>query len=108
MGVIPAKAGIQIIMKSYYVYILASKRNGSLYVGVTNNLSRRIFEHKNDLLDGFTKKYRIHLLVYYEVHDEIESAINREKNIKAWKRHWRLELIEKDNPEWKDLCDELE
>ncbi|MBI4215187.1 MAG: GIY-YIG nuclease family protein [Parcubacteria group bacterium] len=95
-------------MKSYYVYILASKRNGSLYVGVTNNLSRRIFEHKNDLLDGFTKKYRIHLLVYYEVHDEIESAINREKNIKAWKRQWRLNLIEKDNPEWKDLCDELE
>jgi putative endonuclease len=90
-------------MKKYYVYILASKKNGTLYVGVTSNLCGRIWQHKNNVLAGFTNKYKIHNLVYYEEHDEVYMAIQREKSIKAWKRKWKLELIEKDNPQWKDL-----
>lgn len=90
-------------MKQYYVYILASKRNGTLYIGVTDNLIRRIYEHKNDMVEGFTEKYQVHLLVYYEVHSEINEAIQREKRIKKWKREWKLNLIEKVNPEWNDL-----
>ena len=90
-------------MKKYYVYILASKRNGTLYIGVTNDLIRRVYEHKNDLIDGFTKKYGVHRLVYYEQYDEIVNAIQREKRLKKWNRQWKIELIEKENPEWKDL-----
>jgi putative endonuclease len=93
--------------KNYFLYILSNKRNGTLYTGVTNNLIRRIYEHKNSLYDGFTKKYNIHNLVYYENYNDIRSAINREKQIKKWNRKWKLELIEKDNPEWKDLYEEL-
>ncbi len=89
------------------VYILASKRNGTLYIGVTGDLSRRVWEHKNDLVDGFTKRYRVHLLVYYELHGDIASAINREKQVKNWNRIWKLELIEKQNPDWKDLWEEI-
>jgi putative endonuclease len=85
------------------VYILASKRNGTLYVGVTSNLVKRIWEHKNDLVEGFTKRYGIHNLVWYEVHETMESAIQREKRVKEWKRAWKLELIESFNPEWQDL-----
>jgi putative endonuclease len=85
------------------VYILASKRNGTLYVGVTSNLQKRNWEHKTDLVDGFTKKYRVHRLVYYELHGDMLSAITREKQIKKWNRAWRLDLIEIQNSDWKDL-----
>jgi putative endonuclease len=94
-------------MKKYYVYILASQRNGTLYLGVTNNLLRRVDEHKNDLNEGFTKKYGVHQLVYFEEHDRAEPAIEREKQIKKWNREWKLNLIERFNPEWKDLFEEL-
>ena len=97
------KMGIHIIMKTYYVYILASKRNGTLYIGVTNNLIRRVYEHKNDLTSGFTKKYGVHQLVYYEQCDDIVPAIQREKRLKKWNRQWKIEFIEKENPEWNDL-----
>ena len=90
-------------MNQFYVYILCSKRNGTLYTGVTSNLKKRIYEHKNNLVEGFTKKYNVHLLVWYEVHESVESAITREKQIKEWKRAWKLALIEKDNPEWNDI-----
>ena len=91
---------------SYYVYILASGRNGTLYIGVTNDIERRIKEHKNNIIAGFTKKYNVHNLVYYEKYDFIYHAIEREKQIKEWRRKWKLELIEKMNPEWKDLSEE--
>ena len=87
----------------YYIYILANKRNGTLYIGVTSNLVKRVYEHKNNIIDGFTKKYSIHKLVYYEITDDIESAIRREKQLKKWNRKWKMNLIEKNNPEWKDL-----
>ena len=87
------------------VYILASKRNGTLYVGVTSDLVKRVYEHKNDLADGFTKKYQVHMLVYFEVHDDIVRAITREKQIKKWNRSWKIELIEMANPQWRDLYD---
>ena len=85
------------------VYILASKQNGTLYVGVTSNLQRRTWEHKNDLIDGFSKQYGIHRLVYYELYPDMVSAITREKQIKKWNRAWKLELIEEQNPDWNDL-----
>ena len=85
------------------VYILASKRNGTLYVGVTSDLVKRIWEHENDLVEGFTKRYGIHRLVWYELHESMESAIVREKRLKEWKRAWKLELIEGMNPNWQDL-----
>jgi putative endonuclease len=90
-------------MKQYYVYILASKRNGTLYIGVTNNLLKRVYEHKNNLIEGFTQKYNVHNLVYYEQHNDIGKAITREKQMKKWKRQWKIELIEKSNPQWNDL-----
>lgn len=93
--------------KYYYVYILASKRNGTLYTGVTADLKKRIYEHRNDLREGFTKKYQVHTLVYYEMTNDAESAIRREKQLKNWKRKWKLELIEKLNSEWRDLYDGL-
>ena len=105
--VIPAKAGIQRNGDMYYVYIMASQRNGTLYIGVTNNLIKRVYEHKNDLVDGFTKKYRVHRLVYYEQTDDVRSAIEGEKRLKIWNRQWKLRLIEQMNPEWKDLYNEL-
>ncbi|HET9296813.1 MAG TPA: GIY-YIG nuclease family protein [Candidatus Binatia bacterium] len=85
------------------VYVLASKRNGTLYVGVTSNLRKRVWEHKNELVEGFTKRYGVHHLVYYEIYDDMMSAITREKQIKKWNRAWKLDLIEKQNPDWKDL-----
>jgi len=91
----------------YYVYILASKRNGTLYIGVTSDLIKRIYEHKNNLIEGFTKKYNIHNLVYYEITEDVNSAIAREKQPKIWKRNWKIELIEKNNPGWKDLYFDL-
>jgi putative endonuclease len=90
-------------MKYYYVYILANKMNGTLYTGVTNNLLRRVYEHKHKLADGFTKKYEVDKLVYFIQTDSIHSAIQREKQIKKWLRKWKIELIEEMNPMWKDL-----
>jgi len=91
----------------YYVYILASGRNGTLYVGVTNDLIRRVYEHRNDIISGFTKQYRVHDLVYFEVHDDVREAIAREKRLKRWHRAWKIELIEKENRNWRDLWPEL-
>ena len=90
-------------MNSYWVYILCSKRNGALYVGVTNNLVRRVYEHKQKLIDGFTKKYDINKLIYTEEFNDVHAAIYREKCIKKWNRSWKLKLIEQYNPEWEDL-----
>ena len=94
-------------MKDFYVYILTNKRNGTLYVGVMSNLKKRIYEHKNDIIEGFTKDYQIHTLVYYEIYEDYYTAFRREKRLKRWLRKWKLELIEKDNPEWRDLYEEL-
>ncbi len=85
------------------VYILVSKRNGTLYTGVTSDLVKRVWEHKNDMVEGFTKRYSVHRLVWYELHENMESAISKEKRIKEWKRTWKLQLIERDNPNWQDL-----
>ncbi|MBI5846137.1 MAG: GIY-YIG nuclease family protein [Deltaproteobacteria bacterium] len=85
------------------VYIMASKRNGTLYIGVTSNLIKRAWEHKNNKVEGFTQTYGVHILVWYELHESMESAILREKRLKEWKRAWKLRLIEKANPEWNDL-----
>jgi len=87
--------------------MLASQRNGTLYTGVTSDLGKRVFEHRNDLVDGFTKHYGVHRLVWFEVHDSIEWAIRREKSLKRWRRAWKLALIEKENPQWRDLYDDL-
>ena len=89
------------------VYILASKKNGTLYTGVTSDLRKRTYEHKNDMVDGFTKKYQVHLLVYYEVGDSMEGIIMREKQIKAGSRQNKINLIERGNPTWQDLYDAL-
>ena len=91
----------------YYVYITASKRNGTLYVGVTNDLVRRVYEHKHGLAEGFTKRYGVKTLVYFEVHDRAEQAIQREKTLKHWIRDWKIALIERDNPRWDDLYEGL-
>jgi putative endonuclease len=90
-------------MGQYFVYILASKKNGTLYIGVTNDLLKRGYQHKNNLVEGFTQKYDVHKLVYYEIFVHIQDAITREKNMKKWKRKWKIELIEKFNPNWEDL-----
>ena len=89
------------------VYMLASKTNGMLYVGVTSDLVKRVWEHKNDVVEGFTRRYGLHRLVWYEVHETMESAIVREKRLKGWRRIWKLELIEATNPDWKDLYDTI-
>ncbi len=94
-------------MKTYYVYILASKRNGTLYIGVTSDLKKRVYEHKSGKVESFTKKYKIDKLVYFEETQDIESAIIREKKLKDWKRKWKLELIEKTNPNWDDLYEKI-
>jgi len=94
-------------MKQFFVYILCSKRNGTLYTGVTSDLVKRVYEHKNDLVEGFTKKYYVHSLVWYELHESVESAITREKQIKKWKRNWKLKLIECENPNWNDLYETI-
>ena len=94
-------------MKQPCVYILASRRNGTLYVGVTSNLPQRVWQHKNNAVAGFTSRYGVHTLVWYESHETMESAIVREKAIKEWKRAWKLALIEKSNPAWRDLYKDL-
>lgn len=92
-------------MRTYFVYIMASQKNGTLYIGVTNDLERRIFEHKNDINEGFTKRYGVHTLVYYEESNDIGEAILREKQLKKWYRKWKIELIEGVNPGWRDLAE---
>ncbi len=94
-------------MKRAYIYILASQRNGTLYVGITNNIVCRIFEHKNGSIDGFTKKYKVTRLVYYEIYDDLQAAIAREKELKGWLRKRKIELIEQQNPNWIDLYEDL-
>lgn len=91
----------------YYVYILSSKRNGTLYIGVTSDLVKRVWEHKSKLVKGFTKTYNIDQLVYFEQHEDIRIAIQREKRLKEWKRAWKIELIEKQNSNWKDLYESI-
>ncbi len=88
----------------YYVYILASQRNGTLYIGMTNDLQRRVFEHKTGVIKGFTQKYGVAMLIYFEEFQQVEQAIERENNLKKWKRAWKLKLIEKENPNWNDLA----
>ncbi len=92
-------------MKRPCVYILASERNGTIYIGVTSDIVRRVWEHKSGAVDGFSKKYGVHLLVYFEFHETMADAILREKQIKKWRRAWKLELIERDNPQWHDRYD---
>jgi len=86
---------------------MANKRNGTLYTGITNDLKKRVYQHKNNVVEGFTKRYKIHLLVYFEETSDVESAIFREKQIKKWRRDWKIKLIESKNPDWKDLYEEL-
>ena len=93
--------------KQLFVYILASKRNGTLYTGITSDLVKRVWQHKNNSVEGFTKKYNVKILVYYEICNDAESAITREKRIKKWRRAWKLRLIEEKNPHWKDLYYEI-
>ena len=122
-SVIPAHAGIHwtirygnlhtsgspaiIYMRIPCVYLLASKRGGTLYIGVTSDLKQRVWLHKNDMVEGFTKRYRVHDLVWYEVHETMEDAIIREKALKKWHRAWKIHLIEKTNPTWKDLFNDI-
>ena len=94
-------------MKQPAVYILASQRNGTLYVGVTSDLIQRIWQHRNDAVDGFTQRYQVHRLVYFEQHLDMLSAITREKQLKKWNRAWKLALIEAANPDWRDLYEDL-
>jgi putative endonuclease len=88
----------------YYVYILASKKNGTLYIGMTNDIYRRVYEHKTETKDGFTKEYNVKALVYYEKTNDVKLAIKREKQLKKWYRKWKIQLIEQENPEWEDLA----
>ena len=94
-------------MKQPCVYLLTSRRNGTLYTGVTSNLIQRVWQHKNNLVDGFTKKYGVHTLVWFEVHETMQTAIEREKAIKEWRRVWKIELIESVNPQWRDLYEDI-
>jgi putative endonuclease len=95
------------MINQYYVYILSSKKNGTLYVGVTNDLIRRVGEHKESLVEGFTNKYKINKLVYFETYNDINEAVLREKRLKKWNREWKIRLIESINPNWDDLTDKL-
>ena len=91
----------------YYVYILASARNGTLYTGVTSVLAYRVWQHREEVFEGFTKKYGVKMLVYYEIHEDPSQAIEREKRMKRWRRAWKIRLIEERNPQWKDLSESL-
>ena len=94
-------------MPDYFVYMLASQRNGTLYVGVTNDLVKRVWEHKNDFVEGFTRTYAVHRLVWFESTPDVALAIQREKQIKKWRRAWKLEMIERENPDWRDLYETI-
>jgi len=98
---------LKLMLRQYYIYILASKRNGTLYTGMTNDLVRRVYEHKDGSVPGFTKKHGVKTLVYFECFDDPASAIQREKTIKLWSRAWKINAIEKDNPTWADLYSEI-
>ena len=89
------------------VYILANKPGGTLYIGVTSNIVQRVWQHKNDLVEGFTNRYRVHRLVWYEIHSTMESALNREKALKKWNRKWKVKLFQEENPSWSDLYDDI-
>jgi putative endonuclease len=93
--------------KQFCLYIVASGRNGTLYTGVTSDLAGRIWQHKNKIIEGFTAKYDVNMLVYFEIHELAESAVRRERQIKKWRRGWKLRLIEEANPEWRDLYNEI-
>jgi len=93
--------------RQFYIYIMANKRNGTIYIGVTNDLARRVYEHREGLVKGFTSRYGLKSMVYYEVFDSVSLAIQRETSLKRWPRRWKLALIEKANPQWKDLVDEI-
>ena len=93
-------------MKSYYVYILASKKNATLYVGVTSNLRQRVYQHREGMVPGFTKRYGVHRLVYFETFYRVGDALIAEKRLKKWNRQWKIRLIEEHNPQWKDLCED--
>ncbi len=93
--------------KQFYVYILTNKAYGVFYVGVTSNLIKRVYEHKNELADGFSKQYKLKMLVYYEIFEDAENAIKREKRLKRWSREWKIEAINNFNPEWKDLYEDI-
>lgn len=95
------------MQKQYYVYILASNKHGTLYIGATDDLVKRVYQHKNNFVEGFTKKYNIHMLVYHESTSNANSMITRERQLKKWNRQWKIELIEKFNPKWKDLYEEI-
>jgi putative endonuclease len=95
------------LLMAYYVYLLASDRNGTLYIGVTNDIVRRVFEHKSKAVAGFTKRYGVDKLVWYEIYDDPTSAITREKELKKWRREWKIQLIEKQNPQWLDLYPQI-
>lgn len=95
------------MLRHYFVYILTSKPNGTLYIGVTNNLPKRTTQHKYNFVDGFTKKYHVHRLVYFEMYTDIKAAIQREKQLKWWKRDWKIQLITKNNPTWQDLYEKI-
>ncbi len=88
----------------YYVYILSNKKNGTLYIGMTNDLERRMYEHKNKIVDGFTKRYSLDKLMFYEIYQNVDNAIKREKQLKNWNRKWKIDLIEKRNSNWNDLA----
>ncbi len=92
---------------SYYVYIMTSERYGTLYVGVTNNLIRRTWEHKEGVTPGFTNQYGVKKLVFFETYDDVKTAIQREKNTKHWKRDWKIDLIERSNPDWRDMYSDI-
>jgi putative endonuclease len=92
---------------AFYAYIMANKRNGTLYIGMTDNLARRVWEHRDGTIDGFTKAYDVKLLVWFEEHPSRESAFTRERQMKKWNRHWKLQAIEGRNPEWRDLWEEI-
>jgi len=94
-------------MKTYFVYILAKEKNGTLYIGVTSDLPRRIVEHKSGLIEGFSKRYGVHHLVYYEETTDVHSALLREKQLKKWNRAWKMRLIEENNPGWRDLAEDF-
>ena len=92
---------------AYYVYMLASQRNGTIYTGMTQDLMKRVWEHKNEVVEGFTKDHNVKNLVYYEVYEELNDARHRERRLKRWNRSWKMELIEKDNPQWRDLYETI-
>ena len=107
MSSYPRKRVSRRTMKNYYVYILSSEQNGTIYTGVTSDIVKRVYEHRNGVVEGFTKKYGVHNLVWFETHNSAVTAINRERQIKKWKRAWKLNLIEEQNPQWTDLYENI-